>query len=99
MPSRASASSRGKVGSDNWGSFRLLHAGIERIAQSIAKEIECEHRDQDGQPRKESQPGGIAQVLAARAEHDTPVRVWRLSAKADEAQARGVDDGLADGEG
>src|SRR5215213_7229824 len=71
---------------------------VEGVAQTVAEEIEGQHRDQNGEPGEEPEPRRVTQVLLARLEHDAPVGVGRLRAKPNEAKSRGIDDGLPDRE-
>src|ERR1035437_7628825 len=47
--------------------------GIERIAQTIAEQIESQHGDQDRQPRKRHDPPGAQHKLARIGQHRPPL--------------------------
>src|SRR5713101_8804708 len=71
---------------------------IDDVAQAIAEKIEAEHRDHQGRAREERDPPLAAHhVGRAFSHHDAPLGRRRTHAKADEREARGVEDGIAHG--
>src|SRR5690625_5884 len=73
-------------------------AGIERVADAVAKQVEGEYRHGDGQPREDEEPVGAGQEAAAAVEHFAPVCSGRLDAEPQETQARQAEDREADSE-
>ncbi len=70
---------------------------IPRVAQRVAEEVEGEHRQADGESRKDRQPRRLLHEGAAgAAQHQSPGRRGRLGADPEEGQ-RGLDeDGIAE---
>jgi hypothetical protein len=57
--------------------------GIPDIAQRIAKEIEAQDRQTDGQAGKDGEPGSLLHKgPSGAAEHQSPGRIWRLCPQA-----------------
>src|SRR5712664_3057281 len=68
---------------------------IERVAQSVAHEIDAEHDHHDGQPRKDGQPPLLRVRLPAGDEH-AERRGWRLDPEAEKRERRLGDDRRGD---
>src|SRR6266853_4850578 len=60
----------------------LLQARIERVAKAVTEEIEAQHGDEDGQPRKEREPGVGLDESHVGLEVPAPARRGRLRAQA-----------------
>ena len=73
-----------------------LQLGVERVAQAVAHEVEGEHGDQDGEAREGHHPPGAQDELARVGQHGAPFGRRRLGAEAEEAQGRGVEDGVGE---
>src|SRR3984957_2231969 len=50
-----------------------LEFGIERVAQTVAQEVDHEHRDQDGQPRHGDDPPRAFDVIPGGSQHCAPL--------------------------
>src|SRR5688572_2154479 len=77
------------------GSSANAEAGIERIAQRVADQVEGEDGEADGQSGEDGQPRrALGELEAAAAQHQPP-RGRRLGdAEAEEAERRFEQDGL-----
>src|SRR5690606_4634559 len=64
----------------------LRAAGIERVAQAVAQEVEREQRERQCQAGEEEQPGVLLHGLHAGRDELAPRRLRRLDAQAEEAQ-------------
>src|SRR4029450_9809711 len=63
-----------------------LELGIERVAQPVAQQVECEHGDQDHDSRKSDDPPGAQHEFAGVGQHRAPFgRRW-LRAQPEKAQ-------------
>src|SRR5471032_2298891 len=71
----------------------VLEFRVQRIAQAVAHQVDCQHAEQNGQTRQTYHPPGAFDVVASRSQHGAPLRRWRLYAKAEEAQCRGIENG------
>src|SRR5262245_9510224 len=67
--------------------------GIEDVAKPVPEQVEAEHREEDGDAGKRDHPPGDPDELLARLEHEPPFDERGLRAKADEREARGIEDG------
>src|SRR5260221_12202483 len=61
-----------------------LHPRVERVAQPIPNEGECQHDDRNADPRQEHRPGALREDDEALVDHDAPRRGRRLDTDADE---------------
>jgi hypothetical protein len=59
---------------------------IKGISQAFTNEVEREDRDENGQPRENSQPPGIEDISSPLGENISPARRRRLNSKAKETQ-------------
>ena len=73
--------------------------GIEGVAQAVAHEVDGEHGDQDGEAGEGDHPPGAQDELARVGQHGAPFGRRRLGAQAEEAQRRGVEDGVGEAQG
>src|SRR5580704_14376763 len=72
---------------------------VDEIAQSVAKQVEAEHRDHQRDARKERDPPFTGNDIGgAFCDHDSPFRRRRFDAEADKRQPGGVEDGIAHGQ-
>src|SRR5258707_8877830 len=69
-------------------SSRAPQPGVDEIAQSVAKKIEAEHREQNSEAGERHSPPGLRQVFPALGDSQTPVGIRRRSADAEETQNR-----------
>src|SRR3954451_23387189 len=76
-----------------------LRARVERVAQAVAEDVEGEHRQEDGDARRERQPGRRADGLGAIGDEVPPGRLGRLHAGAEEREPGLEDDVVGDREG
>src|SRR5262245_5390906 len=76
----------------------FLEPGVERIAQTVAHEIDGEHRDEDSDAGQRHDPRVRSDEVARIGEHGAPFRCRRLSAEAQEAQACRFQYGVGDAE-
>src|SRR5512137_122468 len=74
------------------GARSVLEAGIEGIAQSLARDVDREHQDQDRQAGKGADPPGVEHEFASVGHHRTPRGRRRLHAEPEERQAGFEDD-------
>src|SRR5207237_3059131 len=65
-----------------------LQARIERIPQAVAKQIDPQYGDENGEARKRREPPRSRDVDAAVGQHATPRRRRRLDAEPEERQRR-----------
>src|SRR5215211_1617347 len=70
-----------------YASWRLILTRIHRVSQTVPDEGETEHRQGDGQRRKESEIPVDADVLRAVGDHFTKTRRRLVDTDAEEAQA------------
>src|SRR5574341_1540531 len=70
-------------------------AGIERITQAVANEVESGDRQQNSETGEEREPRLGGDKLPALADHDPPFRYRRLRPKADETQTGSSQNGPA----
>src|SRR5476649_983972 len=71
----------------------VLEFRVQRIAQAVTHQVDCQHAEQNGQTRQAHDPPGAFDIVAGRSEHGAPLRRWRLYAQAQEAQGGGIEDG------
>src|SRR6266545_4383637 len=60
-------------------------AGIERVAEPVAEEVEARHRQRDHHPGEDRHPRGRREIALGIVEHVAPARQRRLDAVAEEA--------------
>src|SRR5579864_3453382 len=73
-------------------------AGVERVAQAVAQEIDGEDGQHDGDAGEEGHPPGVLEKLASLGQHVSPLRCGRADPQAEEAQRRPGDDRRGDPE-
>src|SRR6185503_10457201 len=78
-----------------WGRG-LTHAGIERVAEAVAHEIDGEHGEEDGEAGEGGQPPGDAHEVAAERDHLAPGRIRAARAHAEEGERGLLQNGLRD---
>src|SRR6185437_4088231 len=77
-----------------WGSVRPAmselprKARIKRVAQAVAGDLQRQHAERNRDARKENDPVGIADILAAFVDHRTPGWGRGIDANAEERQTR-----------
>src|SRR5579864_6258135 len=70
---------------------------IDDVPQPVAHQIEAEHRSHQHEPREERHPPFARDDEAGSfGDHDAPFGGRRTHAEADERQAGGVEDGIAE---
>src|SRR5579862_403149 len=71
---------------------------IDHVAQSVAQEIEAEHRDHQREAGKQRDPPLAGDDIGgAVGDHDAPFRSRRPDSKSDERQTRRIENGVAHG--
>src|SRR5262247_2856108 len=71
---------------------RSLHPRVERVAQTVAEEVEAQHGYEDREAGKESQPGILVDEGDVGLEIPSPARRRRLGAEPEERQGSLDDD-------
>src|SRR5215475_9444398 len=72
---------------------------IDDVAQAVAEQVETEHRDHQRKTGEQRDPPFARHHEAsAFGDHDAPFRRRRPHAKADEGEARGIEDGVTHGQ-
>src|SRR3990167_9239330 len=74
-----------------WG--LTLELGVQRIAQTITQQVECQDGDQDRQPREGHHPPGAQHKFARIGQHGAPLGRRGLCAQAQKAQGGGIQNG------
>src|SRR5471032_3127281 len=69
----------------------VLEFRVQRIAQAVAHQVDCQHAEQNGQARQANDPPGALDVVAGRGQHGAPLRGGRLHAQAEEAKGCGIE--------
>src|SRR5450830_1642389 len=69
----------------------VLEFRVQRIAQAVAHQVDCQHAEQNGQTRQAHDPPGAFDVVTGRSQHGAPLRRWRLHAQAEEAKGCGIE--------
>src|SRR6516162_10318540 len=93
-----SAFNPGCVKTPHCRAARSTRARIERIAKSIADQVEGKNSKKNCKPWPNCHPGRIDEETLGGIEHAAPRRRWRLLAKTQKRQRRFGDDGGRDRE-
>src|ERR1700712_6134526 len=64
----------------------VLEFRVQRIAQTVAPQVDCQHAEQNGQTGQADDPPGTFDVVAGGGEHGAPLRRRRLYTHTQEAQ-------------
>src|SRR3989338_7243165 len=79
-----------------WTSSRkrllLAQAGVQRVAEPVAEEVEADHHDHDGEPGDRGDVGGDDEVTPGVGEHGAPLGRGRLDAEAEKREAGGREE-------
>src|SRR5215470_5069542 len=79
--------------------YRSGLAGIERIAQAVAHQVEAHHDQEDSRSGPDGHPWSLGQEVLGDIEHRAPARRRRLLTEAEEREAGLGDDRGSDGQG
>src|SRR5260370_10298052 len=77
-------------------SSRLARAWVERVAQTVAQQVDAHHRGHDREARKERDPPRGVEILPPVGEHAAPRRRRRRDAETQKRQRRFENDGARD---
>src|ERR1700738_1235213 len=77
----------------------LLQLGVERVAESVADQVEPKDHHEDRHARECADPRRTQDVFPSGGEHCAPFGSWRLRAEAEGAESGGGDYRLPNAEG